>query len=271
MFEMDFKSFNTTTVIYSGEKIPEDFYPRECLLMRHVLYRQEKNMNVFVLVVGAVRTGKSYFSLSFIERYCKLRKIPFSVKNHVSFDLKPFLIWSQNATDNIYLLEELGTSLNPQEWFTVQSKIMRNFCQTQGFRRNILIMTLPNVAFLLKAIRFMCNYICETGSYQGQVHVNKIKMSHSRGKGWFNYLGTIKFPLPDKKTIDEYETMKKEWNDLHLKEDLNYLELLEKPDETQLLRQERLKLQVELMKARVKQIKPMEEQDKNNFYYIHKS
>lgn len=248
--------------LYSKEPIPKDFYPKANSLLKHTLFRQQMNMNVFILVVGAVRSSKSYFALKFAEQFCKLKGIEFDVNKQVSFDVKPFLIWSQTAMDNIFVLDEVGVNLNPQEWYSVQSKIMRNFTQTQGFRRNVLILVLPNVAFLLKSIRFMCNYVCETVK-QGVVRVRKIYTNHTMGKSYPLFMGILKFKLPSKKTVKDYEEMKKEWNDKHLKMDLDFLEQIEE-DKTDFYKQKMIEMKYELMQHRLAKIKK-EKTKSNNF------
>ena len=202
--------------------IPDDFHQDEPFFLRHILYRRKLNMNSIVLIVGAVRTGKSYMALKLAERYCKILGKEFDVTKQCSFDIIPFLKWSQTETDNVYVLDEVGVSLNPQEWYSIQSRIFRNFTQAQGFRRNVMILVLPNASFLLKAIRFMCNYVIET-RHQGTGTIRKLIMDHTRGKGYFLNMGTIKFHLPKKKNIKGYETMKKVWNDKMLKEDIEHL------------------------------------------------
>lgn len=260
-FSMNFSPFMVTNkVIYRGIRIPTMFYPNECVLMRHVLYRQKKQMNTFIIVVGSVRSGKSYFALKFAEDYSRLKGEEFDVQKQCSFDIKPFLLWSRETTKGIYILEEVSTSMNPQEWFTIQVKIMRNFVFCQGFRNNVLIMTLPNVAFLLKAVRWMSNYCIET-QYQGFVSVSKIIMNHTKGLGFPEYIGNIRVSLPSEKTIKEYEGMKKEWNDKHLQEDLDYIDMLEQPDHRQELRERNLELTIALKEQKLKQLGNIKEND----------
>ena len=223
-FLMDFTKFeNFMRSEYKGrEHIPETFYPKAPFFIRHILWRRSLNMNSIILIVGGVRTGKSYMGLKIAECYCDILAKPFDVNKQCSFEIIPFLKWSQEATDSIFVLDEVGISLSPNEWFTVQSKIFRNFAQAQGFRRNVMILVLPNTAFLLKSIRFMCNYILETKS-QGKGFVKKLIMDHTKGKGYIQNLGMIIFSLPRKSTIGPYEIMKKDWNDRMLKEDIEEL------------------------------------------------
>jgi len=227
-FKMDFSSLTSykQTPYRDKSMIPDWFYPKSPFFIRHLLYRRKMNMNTIILIVGAVRSGKSYMGLKISENYCKWLKKTFDVTKQCSFDILPFLTWSQIETDNIYVLDEVGTSLNPQEWYSVQSKVFRNFTQAQGFRRNVMVLVLPNASFLLKSIRFMCNYVIET-RFQGKGFIRKLLMDHTRGKGYFLNIGSIKFNLPTKNTIKKYEKMKKEWNDKMLNEDIEKLKRIE--------------------------------------------
>ena len=223
-FDMDFSGIkqHRRRKFKSRGDIPDDFHPHTPFFLRHILYRRALNMNSIILIVGAVRTGKSYMALKIAESYCKMLKKKFDVEKQCSFEIIPFLEWSQEETDNIYVLDEVGVSLNPQEWYSIQSKVFRNFTQAQGFRRNVMILVLPNASFLLKAIRFMCNYVIET-RYQGTGYIRKLIMNHTRGKGYFLNMGMIKFKKPTAQTVKRYEKMKKIWNDQQLKADIDAL------------------------------------------------
>jgi len=216
------------------ESIPDWFYSKAPFFLRHILWRRHLNMNSIILIVGGVRTGKSYMGLKIAETYCKLLNKKFDVNKQCSFDIIPFLKWSQDETDNVFVLDEVGVNLNPQEWYSVQSRVFRNFTQAQGYLRNVMILVLPNISFLLKSIRFMCNYVLETRN-QGKGFIRKVAMDHSRGKGYLMNIGSIKFSLPSKETIKEYEKMKKIWNKEHLKEDIQYL-LIDKEKKQRVIR-----------------------------------
>lgn len=229
-FAMDFSKFKPHKKYDYKDRshIPDWFYPNleSQILLRHILYRRHLNMNTILLIVGAVRTGKSYMALKIAETYCKILNLDWDVKKQCSFEIIPFLKWSQRERDNIFVIDEVGVSLNPQEWWTIQNKVFRNFTQAQGFRRNVMVLVLPNVSFLNKSIRFMVNYIIETRG-QGKGYVQKLVMNHTRGKGFPMGIGYIKFSLPSKETIEYYESMKKKWNDDRLAEDILELEQFE--------------------------------------------
>jgi hypothetical protein len=250
-FETNFMPFESNRIIYFTDPIPPDFYPNSYFLMRQILWRQHQNMNSFILIVGSVRSGKSYFGLKFSEDYCNISNIQYDVNKQCSFDIKPFLYWSKDAHDNIFMLDEIQASLSPQDWYSVLARVFNVFCQCQGFRRNVLIMTLPNVAFLLKSIRFMCNYIIETMS-QGNVSIRKLSMNHALGKGYLEFIGTIHFRKPSYNTLQDYENMKKDWNDKRLVSDINYIEMLERPSDYEIKRQKYFDLRMKNMELQVK-------------------
>jgi hypothetical protein len=209
--------------------IPSWFLPDKTWLIRAVLFRQKLQMNTFLLIVGGVRTGKSYCGLEVIEECSNVLKVPFDVEKQVSFELRPFLEWSKTASYSFFMLDEIGVSLSTSDWWTLQSKIMRNFTQTQGFRGNVLIMTVPNVAFFQKHFRFMCNYGVEIISH-GNATVYKIVVKHLIGKASPHFLGTMKIDLPSQAVVDKYTQMKVEWNDRKLKEDLDWLDERNNPE-----------------------------------------
>lgn len=220
--------------IKGKQYIPEWFRKKDPLLFRHIFWRLKMKMNTIILIVGAVRTGKSYLGLKMAEGYIKRmnkrdetgKRIKFDVKEQCSFDVLPFLKWSQTATESAYVLDECGITLSAQEWWTIQNRVFASFTQSQGFRRNLMILVLPNISFLNKRVRFLCNYIVETKS-QGFGYLRKLVMNHTFGKGYPTMMGGIKWGLPTKRTIEYYENMKKVWNDKILAESVAMLGTVE--------------------------------------------
>lgn len=255
---MAFTPFMSQSMItfYKDIGIPQWFYPRErCYLTRALMYRQKIDMNTFVLIVGNPRTSKSSFALRLCEDISRHKKQEFNVEEQLTFDdIKKFLNWSKDATDSVFILDETGTSLSPEQFWSLQQRVMRRFVQTQGFRRNILFWALPSIIFIQKGFRFMANYGVKT-IRQGVVRTYKIVMDQLIGKGYFYNITTTRFKMCSKKTWNKYVAMKKVWNDENLQNDLEYLKAMETPDERQLLRDEKLRLSVKLMQQRVKKNK----------------
>jgi len=225
-FAMDFGRFvaHQKSLMKGRGHIPDHYHSKEGLLIRHILWRRRLNMNTLVLIVGGVRTGKSVAGLQICKRYCETIKKPFDVEKQCSFEPIEYLKWAQTNTDSAYFLDEMGVSVSPQNWFTVQSKIFNTYCQIGGFRKNLLVMATPSVAYLLKSVRFLINYMVEMYS-QGRGVVCKVKMIHRFGKGYLPSLGGFHCTLPSKKITVPYERMKQRWNDKKLQTDIKALEM----------------------------------------------
>jgi hypothetical protein len=233
MFEPRFSRFEShnqfNIYFFKDIEIPKDFYPDQPYIIRTTMFRGRKNMNTFILIVGNPRTSKSYCAIKVAETYSGLNNRVFDVEKQLTFDdIKKFLIWSKNAEDSIFILDETGTTLSPDQFWSLQQRIMRRFIQTQGFRRNVLIWVLPSVVFIQKAFRFLTNYAMMTRR-QGMVDVYKVVVNQLIGKGFPDRIETMKFDLPSEETINIYERLKKEWNDLTIKDDVDWLEEIEKP------------------------------------------
>ena len=161
------------------------------------------------------------------EIYEKKLKKKFDVETQLTFsDVKKFLIWSQNAENSIFILDETGTTLNPDQFWSLQQRIMRRFVQTQGFRKNVLIWVLPSIIFIQKGFRFMTNYALETIK-QGTIQVNKVVVRQLTGKGFPEFREIMNYGYPNRETVIKYEKMKKEWNDKDLKDDISFLDQLD--------------------------------------------
>ena len=232
IFATKFNTFAPKMMIYSqyGKKIPPNFKPhlRSNTLLRHIFYRQLKNMNSFVLVLGAVRSGKSWFAIKMAELFMKEQKKEFSVKDQCGFDPVHFLKWSSTNEGSCYVLDEIQLSMGAREWYDTQHKIFNQFADIQGFRRNCLFLTLPNIAYVDKHLRFLMNYVVRT-LHQGKVIWWKVKMREEVGKGWLDFVGSVKVSKPSKKITDDYEAEKKEFNDEHLRKSIEELENIGKP------------------------------------------
>jgi len=235
LFEMNFSSFTTfmegTIYLFNDMEIPKFFFPNEPYIVRASLYRQKKNMNSFILIVGGVRTGKSYTGIKVAQRIEMLNGKVFDVQKQLTFDdVKKFLLWSRNAEGSVFVLDETGTSLSPELFWSLQQRIMRRFAQTQGFRKNILIWILPSIVFIQKGFRFLTNYAIKTRN-QGLVEVYKIVIDQLQGKGFPDRIERMRVDMLDPETIEKYEAMKKEWNDQDLQSEINFLDDLNKPTE----------------------------------------
>lgn len=224
-FDLEFTNIQQYTrrkEFISRSTIPDDFYPKAPFFVRHLLFRRYRRMNSIILVCGQVRTGKSYLSIALAEEYSKCIGKKFNVDEQCSFGLIKFLRWSMETSDSVHVLEEVGQSLPSTDWQSIQSKIFRNFTQTQGYRGNVLIMTLPDPSSLVKTVKNQINYLVITTN-QGRGILYKMRMDYFREKLKPRYIGDYKTRKPRQKNIDAYEAMKKKWNQEQLKSDIGLL------------------------------------------------
>lgn len=222
MFEMNFSDFGVERTInyYRDVGIPENFYPDKPFILRALLYRLKLNMNTFILIVGNPRSGKSVDAIKIAEEFCGLSGQVFCVEEQLTFDdVRKFLMWSINARESIFILDETGTSLAPDQFWSLQQRIMRRFCQVGGFRKNVLIWVLPSIAFIQKGFRFLANYAMLT-KRQGMVDVYKVVVNQLIGKGFPDKIETMKVAMPSEETWKKYTGMKDTWNDVDLKKEI---------------------------------------------------
>ncbi len=259
-FSMNFTPFKSNQRISSiyGKTIPEWFRPdlKNNTLLRHILYRRHRGMNTFVLILGNVRSGKSWTGLKFCQLYSTQSNKRFNVDKQVSFTIPKFLRWSSENMDSCYLVDEIQLSMSSREWWSIQAKIFNQFCDIQGFRRNCAFFTLPNISYIDKHLRFLINYIIVTIN-QGFVAWYKVKMKHHLGKGWLSPMGTIKVSKPSKHVTNKYELMKKIFNDQHLKDSIELLDNLDTPTEKEILKERNLELTVKLKEQHIIKAYPL--------------
>lgn len=261
-FSMKFSNFKSSmrvTSLYRGG-IPDWFMPQlkdKNTLLRQILWRKEIGMNTFVACLGNVRTSKSYFCLKYAELYSNLSGKEFNVEEQCSFsDILHFLRWSQTATDQAYVLDEIQIGMSPRQWYNIQHRVMNQFCDIQGWRRNLLLMPFPNISYIDKHLRFLLNYVCRTLS-QGVVLWWKVSTRHELGKTWLIPLGSIKFKLPTPKTVEAYEKKKKIFTDQHLKDSIELMQIAGKPDQKERVRLEYWNLRNEDIKSRIERRKQL--------------
>ncbi len=231
-FDMKFTGIgNIQKITYQyGTGIPNWFKPhlRNHNLLRHILFRSYRQMNSFIAIVGSVRSGKSFFGLRIGEDYYKEKKEEFLVKDHCSFRILPFLEWSTQAENSFYMVDEIQLEMGVREWFRVQNRVFNQFCDIQGWRRNVLVMPFPNISYIDKHLRFLLNYVVKTIN-QGKVKWYKVVNRAELGKCWLDPIGTIRFKKPSQKVIDDYTDMKTKFTNKQLDYNLDQLRVKVKP------------------------------------------
>ena len=261
-FSMKFTPMGSPQRITSmfGSNIPKWFRPdlfNKNTLLKQILYRRYKGMNTFVLILGNVRSGKSWGGIKF----CELYDPSYDVSKSCSFTIPKFLRWSSENMDSTYLVDEIQLSMGAREWYTLQHRVFNQFCDIQGFRRNCAFFTLPNISYIDKHIRFLINYVMVTIT-QGLIAWYKVKTLHHLGKAHLEFGGTYRMSKPTKRNTTIYEAMKKKYNDQHLKESLKLLDNMGIPTKKQVMREKNLELTIALKEQRLQKFK-----NKNNNAY----
>jgi hypothetical protein len=260
-FSMSFSPFQTNRIIYrAGDFLPFDFLPKENYLIRALLYKQLKHENTFVLVTGKPRKGKSAFCIKECERIAEIKNVEFDINNQLTLDdLKKFFNWSKTACGSTFIIDEIGTQLSTNQYWTVISSIFRVFAQTQGFRENIVFMVLPFSKTLQGFFKYSADYGIKAIS-QGTVTVWKSVVDTLNDKKPFfkpKYY-TIHYELPKEKYWLPYLALKQEWNDKRLDTDIDVIDKINETNEQKaknyVLRQRSLELSVALKQIRMDKI-----------------
>jgi len=256
-FKMDFSPFQVNRIIYKhGELIPKDFLPKENWLLRAVLYKRTRHENSFILVTGKPRKGKSTFCIRECERIGELTDRPFDVDNQLTLDdLKKFFIWSKTANGSEFIIDEVGSQLSTNQYWSIISSIFRVFAQTQGFRENIVFLVLPYSKTLQSFFKYSSDYgvkCIEQGKalvYKAVVDTLNDRKPYFKPKYW-----VITYDLPKPEIWNRYLEIKKEWNDKRLDQDINVIDKMNETNEQKaknfLLRQKSLELSVMLKENR---------------------
>jgi hypothetical protein len=257
-FSMLFTPFQTNRIIYrAGDFLPFDFLPKENYLIRALLYRQTKQMNTFILVTGRPRTSKSAFCIKECERIAEIKGQEFDIDKQLTLDdIKKFFYWSKSAYQSMFIIDEIGTQLSTNQYWSVISSIFRVYTQTQGFRENIVFMVLPFSKTLQTFFKYTADYGIKT-IRQGRVSVYKTVVDTLSDKKPFfkpKYV-SIDFTLPKEKIWLPYLQMKKEWNDKRLTTDIDVIDKINETNEQKaknyVLRQRSLELSVALKQHRM--------------------
>lgn len=192
------------------------------LIQQAVLMRQQQQKDTIIIIVGEKRSGKSYSAIKIAE----LINPNFDAETQVFFHPKEFVRFMQSAKDDVCILDEASVYMSNRDWYETQNKIINQILMTQGFRRNVIIMTFPTLNHLDKQALDFCHYIITTIK-TGLVKCFRVKISQFSKKMFPMGFELLNLSLPTEANINKYELLKKEWNDVKLREDMDYFEALE--------------------------------------------
>ena len=198
---------------YDGRKIIHSFW-RE---------REKENRNLNILMTGKIGGGKSYAGLS-VGNY---ENRNFDIANFC-YDIGDFIDRVQNQPKGtVIVLDEGGVSAGNKDSMSLASRSLSKTIQSTRYLQLISIFNVPNISFIDKSVRLLCDLVFEhtEDMLQGEFSVSIPELSDD-GKEIilrplkYDHL-TIKsvyFPLPPPYLIDAYEERRREHNKRQLSE-----------------------------------------------------
>jgi len=191
-------------------------------IVKHIKKNITKNRNYTIAGVGRVGTGKSYSGL----KLASVIQPGFTVDN-VVFDIPKLLEKVHNEevkAGEVLIFDEAGISAsNRESYMSELNKAMSFLMQTWRHRQIVLIITVPDIAFIDAGTRKMFDAIMECKEVipsRKVVRVNwKFLQSNVQsGKLYFHNPKTaemetiqVEISKPDTKLINRYEKKKKEF------------------------------------------------------------
>ena len=230
--------------------------------------RFRRNKNILIAITGGTGSGKSWTSVRICESWYDYRfKREFPVKIRVCFsvgDVMKLLSSGELKKGELVILEEAGTYLNALDF---NNKVVKLFTFIlQSFRSmNVgLIFTLPVLTMLTKSARLLLHAHFITVGIDYNRDLCKIKplfhqLNQERGKSYWKYLRVKKagevvalerfnYHKPTEKSIELYESKKRNFVYDLSKEFSETLDQIEKEKNKQLARNELTPVEQEVFK-----------------------
>lgn len=193
--------------------------------------RQEKQQDSIIIIVGQKRTGKSVGAIKIAETIDP----NFNVEEGLFFEPSPFLKYFNSAYDKVIIFDEGSESYDRRSWWEIQNRVFNSLLTREGFRRHVLIITLPVLSDLdARAVRLssflvtMYGFNVEKKFSIGDVY--RLKLAHLLGKTMPMHVQTLKLNLPSATNLDKYGKMKVDWNAIKSQQNIDILEQLENPE-----------------------------------------
>lgn len=195
--------------------------------IRYLRNRVARNKNFVGLVVGPTGSGKSYSAVSIGE----MMDPTFTI-DRIVFQPVELMNQIQNGKlkpGSVIVFEEVGIAMDSANWQTGIIKMLKYVLETFRHRRFILLMTVPNSAFLFKSGRMLLHGLFEM---QGIDKANNLALlkpklcqySDLRNKMYYKYLRVVgstgarklkvwAIPKPSEPLRLAYEAKKKAFTD----------------------------------------------------------
>lgn len=197
--------------------------------------RREKNMDSTIIFVGERRSGKSYASIKLCEKLHQSVGLKFDVKTNLFFEPLGFLKRFQELNGEAIILDEASISLDPRMWYEASNRIINSVIMREGFKRNWIIFTLPNLSDLDKRAVRLCSHLVtmfghDTVKQKSYGMVYRLKALSLAGKSFPKKIQLLPFGLPSMRNKNIYDDMKKVWNLKISNKNIEFMEMIENPE-----------------------------------------
>lgn len=203
------------------------------ILVQYIKDRVEnRNKNFVMLFVGATGSGKSYSALRLAEELDNtfdIHRVCFKAKDFMN-TVNELVARSEKGEvikGKVIMWDEFGVEHNAREFMTISNRVINYFFQTSRHLNLIVIMTVPLLSFIDSATRKLCHGVAEmeginTSRKTATVKVKMLQTNVMTSKEYPKYLRyrrngktrvckRIKFHLPSKELLKDYEIKKKEF------------------------------------------------------------
>jgi hypothetical protein len=199
------------------------------VIIEHIARRINRNANAFVLVVGDVGSGKSYFAMDFglalAERFdCKFDM------SWAGFTASKILdvVLREHKKGQPILLDEMGVAMSSRKFMTRENVGLSFVLQTVRFMNHCLLFTVPQLSFVDVHARRLFHYvaICKP-KFRGNRNFISFRMVVENKKnperpylrpipykapdGAIKYAGTYTTAKPPQWFTDSYEKERKDY------------------------------------------------------------
>lgn len=201
---------------------------KEPILIQYIQDRiHNKNKNFLMLFVGPIGSGKSYSALRLAEMLdptFDITRCCFRAKDFMN-KINELCKVNESVSGKVILWDEFGVEHNAREFMTISNRVINYFFQTSRHLNLIVIMTVPLLSFVDSATRKLCHAVAEMGGINSQkktasVKVKMIQTNVMTGKEYPKYMRyrkggkmyvskRLKFQLPSKELLNDYEKEKK--------------------------------------------------------------
>jgi len=190
--------------------------PQASSLSEIIRARTRKKFNTFIAFLGPPRIGKSYAGARIGEKVDLHGD--FSVRTHLSFQPSKFIEHVQTLPEGcMAMYDEPGATYSHRDFMTKLNKMMGFVIQTFGSRLLPVVWCLPMLPLMDLVGRNLLNYSVWMRD-RGYGWVYKHNVNVHTGKPYKRLVMITKFQMPFQdrpQELEEYERMKKEFQDTH--------------------------------------------------------